>query len=101
VSAGGPPYSGTAEIVCAKEGDKVEIVPMLFGSPVCHVYIPPQTIGTEAYETVGSGASRYIVATANGEGLEYSPSGGGGLCGVVGTHHDGTFKGEFELSGVQ
>lgn len=68
----GPPYTGTSQLACEKEGDGIEILFTMWGTPV-KMKIPPQTLGdVVSYENQGTGAKRVVSASVKGEGITYS-----------------------------
>lgn len=92
-----PPYSGSLALACAKLGDTVKINGTALN---CSVTIPPQTMGTLAYENLGAGPEQRVAGSVTGEGLAYSVAGPGTFCGAAGSYVDGKFSGPFELRGL-
>lgn len=91
----GPPYSGTASVTCANEGDAIELV---IGS-ICNYEIPAQLLGSATYTTIGELNARQVVAEVTGSGVEYVRTYNGFFCPKAdGT---GTFSGGFTLGGVE
>lgn len=91
----GPPYSGSASVECADEGDAIELA---IGS-ICNYEIPPQELGSATYTTTGELNARQVVAEVTGSGVEYVRTYNGFFCPKVdGT---GTFSGGFTLGGVE
>ncbi|HUC00100.1 MAG TPA: hypothetical protein VMS11_09775 [Solirubrobacterales bacterium] len=94
----GPPYTGSIELVCPEPGQYLELVAKFLGSPVCSVVIPPQVLGSVAYENAGSAGLRHIVATVKGEGISYEiPA--WGACGGSGSATNGTLSTVINLGG--
>lgn len=94
----GPPYSGSTDIACSKEGDAIEaVVTGTSGTTVCSLLFPAQKLGTASYEMTGSGETRKVIANVKGEGLKASRT-GSVLCGPK-SSTTGSFTGGFFLTG--
>ncbi len=100
----GPPYTGSLELAC-EAGHALELVVLSSGwesEPLCTLSLPGQPLGTVDYTNeTGSEGDRHVKATivTEYEQFDYSVSGGGGKCGVKGTHHDGEMEGAVEMHG--
>jgi hypothetical protein len=89
----GPPYSGTADIVCTKAGDEISI-----DTEKCHIGIPAQKgLGGVGFANTGSGSNRQVKLTLHLEGIKYSEVKG---CGKEGTFTDGTYTGVTMVKGM-
>ena len=88
----GLPYTGEATLVCPV-GQSLE-----FTGPGCSVTVPPQQLGTTAYENTGSGAQRGVKFTDSGSAVKYSSKGA-----TCGTHslEDGVFAATATLQGYK
>ncbi|MGC1164776.1 MAG: hypothetical protein WA862_01575 [Solirubrobacterales bacterium] len=96
VTSGGASYTGSANVVCSKEGDKIEFV----STGWCTLAIPAQTIATATYKQVGEGVGRSVNATLTGSGLSYTAAGscvGGGEK----TYANGSLQGGLMLRALQ
>jgi hypothetical protein len=89
------PYSGSLTLACNTPGDVVSVT-----VSNCSVTVPPQTLGTLAYENLGAGNERQVAGSVTGEGLAYSIAGPGTSCGTAGSYVDGKFSGPFDLRGL-
>jgi hypothetical protein len=75
----GPPYAGSVDIACTKEGEAIEV--RAYGSvtkeaedkPICVDAIGPQTTSSGvAFENVGSGAGRVVSVNTGLTGLKHT-----------------------------
>jgi hypothetical protein len=87
VQNAGPPYVGTLNIVCSKEGDAIKVVPTGVN---CQVSIPPQSVSV-SYENAGSGPTGVVKASIGTSVLTYAEA--GSECASPGTHASGSFSG--------
>lgn len=95
VANAGPPYVGSLQLACSVEGDGI-VVSVPSGN--CSLKIPAQSIASLSLATTGSGFERHVTAGLAGEGSAYTVSGPGTICGVAGSHSDGTTTGGIDLS---
>jgi hypothetical protein len=76
---------------------ELTITPKIFGFPMCHVVLKPQSgLGTVSYTNKDHGGSQSVVATQTVKDLVYESTGGG--CGPSGT--DGTLTGSVAIERV-
>lgn len=99
----GPPYAGTMDIVCTKEGDAIETkwFPTWGGS--CTVRTGPQKgLKSVTFANVGEGSKRGVEIDFEVKGIESTFLNGPLLCGVEknSTHKDGTYTGSSQLFGI-
>ncbi|HEY5942032.1 MAG TPA: hypothetical protein VIT89_04135 [Solirubrobacterales bacterium] len=87
VQNAGPPYIGTLDIACSKEGDAIKVVPTGIS---CQVSIPPQSVSV-SYENVGVGPTGVVQASISTSALAYTETGAG--CSSPGTHANGSYSG--------
>ena len=88
--------SDATYLFTAKTGENVHllntviITPTFFGSSICTVTIPPQTLSTVDYSNLGTNK---VTVNATVAGIHYTVHNGGGSCGSVGTFSNGTYVG--------
>lgn len=91
----GPPYSGTAEVVCDEEGDAIEFLITKY----CTYELAPQALGTATYVTTGGYNETRILAEVKGSGVTYVRTLSKSLCPKPDA--GGAFSGGFSLGGVE
>jgi hypothetical protein len=96
----GPPYKGSWDVACEKEGEAIEFKALTSkGVLVCTAKVFPQA-GLEGVSlaNTGEGSKRAISLEAEVKGVKYEMS--GSTCGGTATYTDGVFKGSTTLSGT-
>lgn len=106
----GPPYTGTADIVCAKESEAIEIrmyqnaAGEAEDKAVCIATYGPQTgFAGVGFANIGAGLERAVSVSTNLSGLKYSYTRLAGYCPYPlgnATYTDGTFSAKTTLGGV-
>jgi len=101
VTTVGPPATGTVDVSCTKEGDKIEIIAnKLTGGARCTLSVSPQSgIAGIGFTNVGTGHEQGLSISLKASGIKYSVSGGSGFCGSEGSHEDLTYAGSNTLYG--
>jgi hypothetical protein len=97
----GPPYAGSIDVACAKEGDAIELKDYSAGSLVCTYKVAPQS-GFEGVglTNIGSGTDRAISASFGLSGLTVTRV-TGTLAACGGASQKATYSGTTTLRGIQ
>lgn len=92
----GPPYVGTAEVVCGTEGDAIEFQV----GTICTYELGPQVLGSATYSNTGSLNEEKVVAEVSGTSLTYVRTYNGFFCPKPAAG-EGTFSGGILIKGVE